>query len=71
MVGPLRHRLSCVSFYPSSLVAFPIWRSSSLCVGITTTTLYAYINGDGSVKEAGKAVLDGAATATRRTGADG
>jgi DNA invertase Pin-like site-specific DNA recombinase len=40
-------------------------------LGITTTTLYAYINGDGSVKEAGKAVLDGAATATRRTGADG
>ena len=27
-------------------------------LGITTTTLYAYVNGDGSVKEAGKRLLD-------------
>ena len=27
-------------------------------LGITTTTLYAYINGDGSPKAAGQAVLD-------------
>ena len=40
-------------------------------LGITTTTLYAYVNGDGSVKAAGQAVLDGAATAKRRTGAHG
>jgi len=39
-------------------------------LGMTTTTLYAYVNGDGSVKAAGQAVLDGAATAKRRTGAD-
>ncbi len=30
-------------------------------LGITTTTLYAYVNGDGSVKEAGQRVLDCAA----------
>jgi hypothetical protein len=29
-------------------------------LGITTTTLDTYVNGDGSVKAAGKAVLDGA-----------
>jgi DNA invertase Pin-like site-specific DNA recombinase len=28
-------------------------------LGVTKTTLYAYLNGDGSVKAAGKAVLDG------------
>lgn len=28
-------------------------------LGITTTTLYAYVNGDGSAKAAGQAVLDG------------
>ena len=27
-------------------------------LGITTTTLYAYVNGDGSVKEAGHRLLD-------------
>ena len=26
-------------------------------LGITTTTLYAYVNGDGSVKQAGKSIL--------------
>jgi hypothetical protein len=26
---------------------------------MTTTTLYAYVNGDGTVKAAGKALLDG------------
>jgi len=26
-------------------------------LGITTTTLYAYVNGDGSLKEAGQALL--------------
>jgi DNA invertase Pin-like site-specific DNA recombinase len=37
-------------------------------LGITKTTLYTYVNGDGTVKAAGKAVLDG----TGRTGrADG
>ncbi len=28
-------------------------------LGITTTTLYAYVNGDGSVKEAGQRLLEG------------
>jgi DNA invertase Pin-like site-specific DNA recombinase len=28
-------------------------------LGITTTTLYAYVNGDGSVKEPGQRLLDG------------
>ena len=28
-------------------------------LGITTTTLYAYVNGDGSVKEPGKRLLNG------------
>jgi DNA invertase Pin-like site-specific DNA recombinase len=28
-------------------------------LGITTTTLYAYVNGDGSVKEPGRRILDG------------
>jgi AcrR family transcriptional regulator len=27
-------------------------------LGITTSTLYAYVNGDGSLKEAGQALLD-------------
>jgi AcrR family transcriptional regulator len=27
-------------------------------LGITTTTLYAYVNGDGSVKESGQRLLD-------------
>ncbi|MCX7113834.1 MAG: transposon DNA-invertase, partial [Proteobacteria bacterium] len=27
-------------------------------LGITTTTLYAYLNGDGSPKAAGQAILD-------------
>ena len=27
-------------------------------LGITTTTLYAYVNGDGSVKEPGQRLLD-------------
>jgi transposase-like protein len=29
-------------------------------LGITTTTLYVYLNGDGTPKAAGKAVLEGA-----------
>jgi hypothetical protein len=28
-------------------------------LGLTTTTLYAYVNGDGSPKAAGQAILDG------------
>jgi DNA invertase Pin-like site-specific DNA recombinase len=40
-------------------------------LGITTTTLYAYVNGDGSVKEAGQAVLDGVGSAKQRTGIHG
>jgi len=28
-------------------------------LGLTTTTLYAYVNGDGTPKAAGQAVLDG------------
>jgi hypothetical protein len=28
-------------------------------LGLTTTTLYAYVNGDGSPKAAGQALLDG------------
>ncbi len=39
-------------------------------LGITTTTLYAYVNGDGSPKAAGAAVLDGAATRGRPVAAD-
>ncbi len=27
-------------------------------LGITTTTLYAYVNGDGSLKEAGQTLLN-------------
>jgi len=27
-------------------------------LGVTTTTLYAYVNGDGTVKQAGQAVFD-------------
>jgi transposase-like protein len=27
-------------------------------LGITTTTLYAYVNGDGTVKQAGQALFD-------------
>jgi len=34
-------------------------------LGLTKTTLYAYLNGDGSVKAAGKAVLDGKARSRR------
>jgi DNA invertase Pin-like site-specific DNA recombinase len=34
-------------------------------LGVTTTTLYAYVNGDGSPKAAGTAVLDGKATRSR------
>ena len=33
-------------------------------LGMTTTTLYTYVNGDGSVKEAGQRLLDSAAAAT-------
>ena len=29
-------------------------------LGITTTTLYMYVNGDGTVKEPGKKLLDAA-----------
>ncbi len=28
-------------------------------LGLTTTTLYAYVNGDGTLKAAGQALLDG------------
>ena len=28
------------------------------CLGITTTTLYEYVNGDGSLKQAGQVVLE-------------
>jgi hypothetical protein len=28
-------------------------------LGVTTTTLYAYVNGDGSVKSSGQKLLDG------------
>jgi len=34
-------------------------------LGITTTTLYAYLNGDGSVKAPGQRLLDGVATPMR------
>lgn len=34
-------------------------------LGMTTTTLYTYLNGDGSPKAAGSAVLDGTATGGR------
>ena len=35
-------------------------------LGITTTTLYAYVNGDGTVKALGQAVLDDSASAVAR-----
>ena len=35
-------------------------------LGITTTTLYAYVNGDGTAKALGQAVLDGRASAVAR-----
>lgn len=35
-------------------------------LGITTTTLYAYVNGDGTAKALGQAVLDGNASAVAR-----
>lgn len=35
-------------------------------LGITTTTLYAYVNGDGTTKALGQAVLDGATSAVTR-----
>jgi DNA invertase Pin-like site-specific DNA recombinase len=34
-------------------------------LGMTTTTLYAYVNGDGSPKAAGTAVLSGTGTSSR------
>ena len=37
-------------------------------LGITKTTLYTYVNGDGTVKAAGKAVLDGAGRVGRADG---
>jgi DNA invertase Pin-like site-specific DNA recombinase len=36
-------------------------------LGLTTTTLYAYVNGDGTLKEAGRALLDGAPGAAAAT----
>lgn len=36
-------------------------------LGLTTTTLYAYVNGDGSPKAAGTAVLNGAGTRGRQS----
>ena len=38
-------------------------------LGVTTTTLYTYVNGDGSPKAAGTAVLDGTATRGRSAAA--
>ena len=35
-------------------------------LGITTTTLYAYVNGDGTAKALGQAVLDGSTSAVTR-----
>ena len=40
-------------------------------LNITTTTLYAYVNGDGSPKAAGAAVLDGASARDRPAAARG
>ena len=37
-------------------------------LGITTTTLYTYVNGDGSPKAPGTAVLDGTVPSVRRLG---
>lgn len=39
--------------------------SIARCLCITRTTLYTYINGDGSPKGSGAAVLNGAATRGR------
>ena len=36
-------------------------------LGITTTTLYMYVNGDGSVKEPGQKLLDAAGVGTHQT----
>jgi hypothetical protein len=35
-------------------------------LGITTTTLYTYVNGDGSLKAAGQRTLNAASTADHR-----
>lgn len=35
-------------------------------LGITTTTLYTYVNGDGTAKALGQAVLDGRTSAVTR-----
>jgi DNA invertase Pin-like site-specific DNA recombinase len=54
-------------------MADPQTQASELAhrLGITTTTLYAYVNGDGTVKETGQRLLDNAAnypvSATLRT----
>ena len=36
-------------------------------LGITTTTLYMYVNGDGTVKEPGQKLLDAAADTVSST----
>ena len=38
-------------------------------LGITTTTLYAYVNGDGTVKENGQRLLDKAAAPEQKSAA--
>ena len=43
---------------------FPSFRFTRSYLNLTTTTLYTYVNGDGTPKAAGQAVLDG----THRTG---
>ena len=40
-------------------------------LGITTTTLYAYVNGDGTVKEIGQRLLDKAAVPQERSAVSG
>jgi len=47
-----------------SAMADPETRASEVAsrLGITTTTLYSYVNGDGSAKELGQQLLDGSLT---------
>ena len=49
----------------------PSRRTSPDGSGLTKTTLYTYVNGDGTVKAAGKAVLDGSAERAAGPAADG
>jgi hypothetical protein len=50
-----RLQMAMVAMSDSKAVAAEVAKR----LGLTTTTLYAYVNGDGSPKAAGQALLDG------------